>query len=261
MNQWLNRRVLISGGIAALIIGGLIVRADPPTWKVISWIVGIGGLYLSLTHRGGVTDQSALLVLVPSLTFLAGSTLFYWGKETWEHFELGAIFAFIAYAVIHREPQAYSPSAPARRAVADRVSPSLPANGESIEDNGKAFLALIVERQPEGWDQAKRLVIHFQGISAQRGSKITLRSWAPTERGAHPRCLVRFTADGTRSATEPLCEIRPNGQLTISAAPIRRRAPKAFADVVKAGVHQDASQRNYPATVALVKALSAAALE
>jgi len=261
MHQWLNRRVLISGGIAALIIGSLIVRADLSTWKVVSWIVGIGGLYLSLTHRGGITDQSALIVLVPSLTFLAGSTLFYWGRETWEQFDLGAIFAFIAYAVIHREPQPYAAIAPARRAVADRAAPSLLAGSESVEDGGKAFLALIAERQPEGWDQAKRLVTHFQGISAQRGSKITLRSWAPKDRGAHPRCLVRFVADGTRSATEPLCEIRPNGQITISTAPIKRRAPKAFADVVKAGVHQDASQRNYPATVALVKALSAAAQE
>jgi hypothetical protein len=261
MNQWLNRRVLISGGIAALIIGSLIVRADLSTWKVVSWIVGIGGLYLSLTHRGGITDQSALLVLVPSLTFLAGSTLFYWDKKSWEQLDLAAIFAFIAYAVIHREPRLYAPPAPARRAVADRAAPSLPAGSESVEDGGKAFLALITERQPEGWDQAKRLVTHFQGISAQRGSKITLRSWAPTERGAHPRCLVRFTANGTRSATEPLCEIRQNGQITISAAPIKRRAPKAFAGVVKAGVHEDASQRSYPATVALVKALSAAALE
>jgi hypothetical protein len=192
---------------------------------------------------------------------LAGSTLFYWSKETWEQLDLAAIFAFVAYAVIHREPQPYAPPAPARRVVADRAAPSLPAGSESVEDGGKAFLALIVERQPEGWDQAKRLVIHFQGISAQRGSKITLRSWAPTDRGAHPRCLVRFKGDGSRSATEPLCEIRPNGQLTISAAPIKRRAPKAFADVVKAGVHQDASQRSYPATVALVKALSAAAQE
>ena len=261
MNQWLNRRVLISGGIAALIIGGLIVRADPSTWKVISWIVGISGLCLSLTHRGGVTDQSALLVLVPSLTFLAGSTLFYWGRETWQTIDVTAIFAFIAYAVIHREPKPYTPPAPARRAVADGAAASLPAGSESVDDGGKAFLALITERQPEGWDQAKRLVTHFQGISAQRGSKITLRSWAPTDRGAHPRCLVRFTADGTRSASEPLCEIRPNGQITISAAPIKRRAPKAFAGVVKAGVHEDASQRSYPATVALVKALSAAALE
>ena len=261
MNQWLNRRVLISAGMAMLIIGGLAAGLDWSAWQAVSWIVVLGGLYLSFTHRGGVSDQSAWLVLAPSLTFLVGSTLFRWGRETWQTIDVTAIFAFIAYAVIHREPQTYAPSAPARRAVADRAAPSLPADSASIEDNGKAFLALFSERQPEGWDQAKRLVTHFQGISAQRGSKITLRSWAPTERGAHPRCLVRFTADGTRSATEPLCEIRPNGQLTISAAPIKRRAPKAFADVVKAGVHQDASQRSYPATVALVKALSAAAQE
>jgi hypothetical protein len=260
MNQWLNRRVLISGGIAALIIGGLIVRADPSTWKVISWIVGIGGLCLSLTHRGGITDQSALLVLVPSLTFLAGSTLFYWGRETWQTIDVTAIFAFIAYAMIHRGTPLYSPPAPARRAVADRPE-SGQADSQSVADNGAAFIALVASSKPEGWEQAKRLVTHFQAISAQRGSKVTLRSWAPTDRGAHPRCLVRFTAEGTRSATEPLCEIRPNGQLTISAAPIQRRAPKAFADVVKAGVHEDASQRGYPATVALVKALSAAALE
>ena len=244
-----------------LIIGGLAASLDWSAWQVVSWIVVLGGLYLSFTHRGGVADQSAWLVLAPSLTFLVGSTLFRWGRETWQTIDVTAIFAFVAYAVIHREPQAYSPSASARRSVADRVAPSLPADGASIEDNGKAFLALISERQPEGWDQAKRLVTHFQGISAQRGSKITLRSWAPTERGAQPRCLIRFKSEGLRSTSDPLCEIRPNGQLTISAAPIKRRAPIAFSDVVKAGVAPDASQRSYPATVALVKALSAAALE
>ena len=261
MQQWLNRRVLISVGLAALIIGGLATGANWNGWQVVSWIVVLGGLYLSFTHRGGVSDQSAWLVLAPSLTFLVGSTLFRWGRETWQTIDVTAIFAFIAYAVIHREPKPYNPPAPARRAVADGAAASLPAGSESVDDGGKAFLALIAERQPLGWEQAKRLVIHFQGISAQPRSKITLRSWAPKDRGAHPRCLVRFVADGTRSATEPLCEIRPNGQITISAAPIKRRAPKAFAGVVKAGVHEDASQRNYPATVALVKALSAAAQE
>ena len=131
-----------------------------------------------------------------------------------------------------------------------------------IDDDGASFVALLASRKAtKGLTQALILVEHFQHLASKTGANIYLRSWAPTERGAHPRCLVRFTADGTRSATEPLCEIRPNGQLTISAAPIKRRAPKAFADVVKAGVHQDASQRSYPATVALVKALSAAAQE
>jgi hypothetical protein len=260
MQQWLNRRVLISAGLAALIIGGLVAGLDWSAWQVVSWIVVLGGLYLSFTHRGGVSDQSAWLVLAPSLTFLVGSTLFRWGRETWQTIDVTAIFAFIAYAMIHRGTPLYSPPAPARRAVADRPE-SAQTDSQSVADNGAAFIALVSSSKPEGWEQAKRLVTHFQAISAQRGSKITLRSWAPTQRGAHPRCLVRFTADGTRSATEPLCEIRPNGQLTISAAPIKRRAPIAFAAIVRAGVHQDASQRNYPATVALVKALSAAAQE
>lgn len=258
MKEWLNRRVLISAGLATLIVGALVAGLDWSAWQIVSWLVVLGGLYLSLTHKGGVSDQSAWLVLAPSLTFLVGVTLFRWGRETWQQIDVTAIFAFAAYAVIHREQPRYSTPPPARKSIADRSEQS---TNHSLADNGAAFIALLSTDRPEGWQQAKRLTEHFQTVSATPGAKIILRSWAPRERGTHPRCLVGFAKAGAESATDPLCEIRPNGQLTISAAPIKRHAPIAFAAVVRAGVHPEASQRNYPATVSLVKALSAAAQE
>ena len=131
-----------------------------------------------------------------------------------------------------------------------------------VDDNGESFAALLASRKAtKGIAQALFLVEHFQLLASKSGANIYLRSWAPTEKGTHPRCLVRFKGERARAIVGGLCEIRPTGRLTITAAAIRRNAPSAYQAVVDAGVATDAEQRGYDATPALIKALSDAAIE
>ena len=131
-----------------------------------------------------------------------------------------------------------------------------------IDDDGASFEALLASRKAtKGLTQALILVEHFQHLASKTGANIYLRSWAPTEKGTHPRCLVRFKGERSRQTVGGLCEIRPTGRLTITAAVIKRNAPIAYLSVVAAGVAHDAEQRGYDATPELLEALSRAATE
>ena len=133
---------------------------------------------------------------------------------------------------------------------------------EGTDDNGKAFAALLESKKStEASDLALSLVEHFAFVGLVQGGRIYLRSWAPTEKGTHPRCLVRFKGERSRQTVGGLCEIRPTGRLTITAAAIKRNAPIAYLSVVAAGVAHDAEQRGYDATPELLEALSRAATE
>jgi hypothetical protein len=131
-----------------------------------------------------------------------------------------------------------------------------------IDDDGESFVALLASRKAtKGLRQAIMLVEHFRDLARESGAKIYLRSWAPTEKGTHPRCLVRFKGERSRQTVGGLCEIRPTGRITLTAAAIKRNSPVAYQDVIAAGVAHDAEQRGYDATPELLEALSRAAAE
>lgn len=131
-----------------------------------------------------------------------------------------------------------------------------------IDDDGESFVTLLASRKTtKGLRQAMTLVEHFRDLAGKPGAKIYLRSWAPTEKGTHPRCLVRFKGERSRHTVGGLCEIRPTGRLTITAAAIKRNSPVAYLAVVAAGVAHDAEQRGYETTPELLEALSRAATE
>ena len=87
--------------LAVLIAYGVGSQLSWEEWQPIGWAVILGGGVLSVTGTRGGRDLERLLAATPSLTFLAGYTVFYWKASTWQVVDILAICCFIGAAIVN----------------------------------------------------------------------------------------------------------------------------------------------------------------
>ena len=90
--------------LAALIAYGVGSQLSWEQWQPIGWVVILGGAVLAATGTGDSKDPERWLAALPSLTFLAGYTVFYWRLPTWQVVDVASIACLVGVAVLsHRK--------------------------------------------------------------------------------------------------------------------------------------------------------------
>jgi len=87
--------------LAALTAYGVASQLSWEEWQPIGWVVILGGGVLAVTGIRDAGNSERLLAATPSLTFLAGYTVFYWKLSTWQVVDVLAICCFIGVAIVN----------------------------------------------------------------------------------------------------------------------------------------------------------------
>ena len=87
--------------LAGLIVFGLGNQLTWEEWQPIGWLVIFGGGALAATTEEGIRKTETWLAAAPSLTFLAGYSVFYWRLPIWQFVDVVSIGCFIGVGLIN----------------------------------------------------------------------------------------------------------------------------------------------------------------